>query len=225
MIVHLPYLLIAIVILWFPRQWLRVGSLLKRRRSVSSKRSATEPWNTRESGDPRLRFGVEFTKFRNYVDLLRGAGGSIAFVGLPGEFGFPPCLLADEKASRYSSYAVIVIRSLILLIGLLIQTARREKGKITFYPPVFYLAGLSLGLTDPWSALFSFVLIWTLNAMFSSAQGFLSVYAVLIVAFGHLFARHGDLSVAYAGILCFLPVLLSLMANRPLVVFNRKATH
>lgn len=225
MTVHLPFLLIAMVLLWFPRQWLRAGSLFKHRKSSSSKRAALEPWNTREPGDPRVRFSVEFAKFRNYVDLLRAAAGSVAFIGFPGKFGFPPCLTIEEGAPRTTIYAMIAIRSLILLLGLLIQTARREKGKITFYPPIFYIAGLTLGLADPWSALFSFVLIWAINAVFGGAQGFLTIYAILIVGFGHLFARQGDLSVAYAGILCFLPVLLSLMMNRPLVVFSRKGTH
>lgn len=222
MTVHYPFLLLAIALLWFPRQWLRLGSIFKRRRSSSSTRSASEPWNNREPGDPRLRFAVEFSKFRNYVDMLRGAAGSLAFVG---GFGMPPCLEATTGAAPSFGYAVIAIRSLILLVGLLVQTVRYEKGKFTFYPAVFYVAGLSFGLCDHWSALFAFVLIWAMNAMFSGAQSFMTVYAVMIVGFGHLFAHHGDLSVVYAGILCFLPVLLSLLANRPLVAFSRKGTH
>lgn len=225
MIVQLPYLLIAIVLLWFPRHWLRVGSFLKRRSKSAAKRAASEPWNTREPGDSRLRFSVEFSKFRNYVDMLRAAAGSLAFIGVRGEFGFPACLTPEYGSAHSSKYAVIAIRSTILLVGLLIQTARREKGKITFYPPVFYLAGLMFGLADPWSALFSFILIWAVNAIFSDAQGFLSVYALFIVSFGHLFAHGTDLSVIFAGVLCFLPVLLSLLAKRPLVVFSRKGTH
>jgi hypothetical protein len=222
MTVHLPFLLLAIALLWFPRHWLRVGSIFKHRRSAAATRSASEPWNSREPGDPRVRFGAEFAKFRNYVDLLRAAVGSLAFVG---GFGIPACLAVAEGAPKSTGYAVIAIRSLILLIGLLIQTVRREKRKITFYPAIFYIAGLSLGLADPWSALFAFALIWATNALYSGAQGFLTMYAVFILGFGHLLARRGDLSVVYAAILCFVPVLLSLLANRPLVTFTRKGTH
>lgn len=222
MTVHLPFLLLAIALLWFPRQWLRLGWVFKRRRSAESIRAAKEPWNNREAGDPRVRFGAEFSKVRNYVDLFRAAAGSLAFVG---GFGIPPCLGVEDGASRNLGYGVMAVRSLILLIGLLLQTVRYERGKFTFSPAIFYVAGLSVGLCDPWSAGFAFALIWATNAMFGNAQGFLSVYAVLIVGFGHLFARRGDLSVIFAGILCFLPVLLSLLANRPLVIYSRKSTH
>ncbi len=222
MTVDLPFLLIAIALLWFPRQWLRIGSIFRRRRSAAAKRAAAEPWNTREPGDPRVRFAAEFSKFRNYVDLLRAAAGSLAFVG---GFGIPPCLAPVTGAAPKYAYAVIVIRSLILLIGLLLQTARYEKKKLTFYPPIFFIAGLTFGLCSPWAALFAFALIWAVHALFSSAQGFLTIYAFFIAGFGHLLARRGDLSVTYAGLLCFTPVLLSLLSNRPLVIFSRKGTH
>ncbi len=219
---HLPFLLLAIIVLWLPRQWLRLGSVFKRRRSSGSARAAQEPWNNREAGDPRLSLGTEFSKFRNYVDLIRAAGGSLA---LGGGLGMPASLGLAEGAPHSTGYVVLGLRSLILLVGLLIQTVRYEKNHLTFYPPIFYLAGLSVGLVDPWAALFAFALIWAFNAMFGNAQAFLTLYAILVVVFGHYFAGKGDLSALYAGILCFLPVLLSLMANRPLVVFSRKGTH
>ena len=56
-----------------------------------------------------------------------------------------------------------------------------------------------------------------------NAQGFLTAYAVLMVVFGHFFAA-GDLSAMYAGVLCFLPVLLSMLAQRPLAIFTRKGS-
>ena len=63
--VDLPFLLVAIALLWFPRHWLRLGSVFKRRRSANAVRAAKEPWNKREQGDPRVNFGAEFSKFRN----------------------------------------------------------------------------------------------------------------------------------------------------------------
>lgn len=224
MIVHIPLLVLAALLLFFPRQWMRLGlAFLKRRRrrEEDGGAPAVEPWKAREPGDPRVSFAVEFMKLRNYLDLLRAGAGSLA---LSGGMSIPPSISVAAGASRAVVWQTIVIRSLILLIGLLIQTIRYERHRITFYPPIFYLAGVSVGLCDIRGAGFAFALIWAVNPALPNAQGFLTVYAIMMVAFGHFFAGGGDLSAAYAGILTFLPVLLSLLSNRPLTVFSRKAT-
>jgi hypothetical protein len=229
MTVNLPFLLLAIALLWFPRQWLRLGFAVKRRRSSSARRTSEEPWNNREPGDPRVNFGGEFSKFRNYVDLLRAAVGSLAFSGVMGltpSLGVAENVLAGaEGAPRNTTYIVLLIRLAILGIGLLVQTVRYEKQHLTLYPAIFYIAGLTVGLCDPWPAAFAFVLIWATHMLFGGAQSFLTGYAVVVAAFGYFFARQGLLPVIAAAGFCFFPVLLSLMANRPLVVFSRKGTH
>ena len=213
----LPYLLLGLAFLWFPRQWLRFGSVFWRRRR---RKVETEPWATREPGDMRVKFKVEFTKFRNFVDLLRaGVGGTFILGGL----GVVSAVLPDANASKIVTMQVIAIRATILLIGLLIQTLRFKNGRVAFFPPIFYLAGLSVGLCDPRGAAFAFALIWSINSALPNAQAFLTIYALLLVTFGHFIAWAGDLSAAYAGVLCFLPVLLSLLLKRPLIVFTRKS--
>jgi hypothetical protein len=223
MIIHFPLLLLAAALLFFPRQWMRLGLafLKRRRRREDEGAAATEPWKARESGDPRVSFPMEFTKLRNYLDLLRGGAGSLA---LSGGMSIPPSIAIAPGSPGAVVWQVIVLRSLILLVGLLIQTVRYERNKVTFYPPIFYLAGLSVGLCDIRGAAFAFALIWAVNPALPNAQGFLTVYAIMLVAFGHFFAGGGDMSAAFAGALAFLPVLLSLLSNRPLTVFTRKAT-
>lgn len=223
MTANLPLLLVALILLCIPRQWLRLGSAAKKRKQKSAAvaRAETEPWNTREPGDPRVRMSAEFAKVRNYVDLLRAGAASLA---LSGGLGIPPVISVGEDAPRNAIWGVIAIRSVILLVGLLIQTVRYGKGQLRFAPPIFYIAGLSLGLCDISGAVAAFVFIWAIHVMFGGAQSFLTAYSVLIVAFGHIFARRGDLSVMLAGILCFLPVLLSLLAGRPLVIQSRRGT-
>lgn len=220
--IDLPFLLLAIALLWFPRQWLRLGSVFKRRRSTNAVRAAQEPWNKREPGDPQMSFASEFSKFRNYIDLLRAGAGSLA---LWGGLGITASLGVAEGAPRNTGYAVIVVRSLIMLIGLLVQTVRYENRRLTFYPPIFYLAGLTIGLSGYKTALFAFALIWAINGAFGSALGFLFIYAMLVVAFGFAFAGGVGVPGVLAGVFCFLPGLLSLLANRPLVVFSRKGSH
>jgi hypothetical protein len=216
--IDLPLLLLGLLLLWFPRQWMRRGAAWLRRRSRKGGR-IVEPWKEREFGDPRINFRTEFTKLRNYIDLLRGMTGSLVLLG---GMGILPAIAAARGASRTITYQVLGVRAAILLVGLLIQTLRYRQRRITFYPPIFYLAGLSVGLCDVRGAAFAFLLIWSINPALPNAQAFLSIYALLLVLFGHFFAWRGDLQAAYAGVLCFLPVLLSLLAKRPLLIFARK---
>lgn len=219
MTINLTLLLLGVVLLWLPREWMRRGVALLRRRHRAGRSTIVEPWRERESGDPRISFRTEFAKFRNYIDLLRGTAGSLMLFG---GMGLLPAIVASPGSSRTVTWQVLGIRAVILLIGLLIQTARYRQKKLTFFPPIFYLAGLSVGLCDVRGAAFAFVLIWTINPALPNAQGFLTVYALLMIVFGHFFAWRGDLRAAFAGVLCFLPVLLSLLAKRPLLVLARK---
>jgi hypothetical protein len=222
MILNLPLLALGLLLLWFPRQWMRHGvAFLKRRRRSGSGPRIVEPWREREAGDPRVGWRTEFTKLRNYIDLLRGAAGSLVLLG---GMGMAPMIAADAGAPG-AVRQVMVIRAAILFIGLVIQTVRYERHRLSFYPPIFYLAGLSVGLCDIRGALFAFVLIWGINGALPNAQGFLSVYAMLLVIFGHLFAWRGDLRSVLAGVLSFTPVLLSLLTRRPLMIFSRKSAH
>jgi len=213
----LPYLLLVLALLWYPRSWLKLGAVFGRRRH---RKVETEPWKTREVGDPRVRFTVEFAKFRNYVDLLRAGAGSIALFGA---LEIAPAIAPAAGAPRSVAAQVLGVRAAILLIGLLIQTVRYERKRLTFFPPIFYLGGLSIALCDVRGAAFAFMLIWVINAALPSPMAFLTVYALLLVTFGHFFAWAGDILAVYAGILCFTPVLLSLLGRRPLVVFGRKS--
>jgi hypothetical protein len=221
MIVNLPLLLLALLLLWFPRQWLRFGTVLIRRRSrsVGKIQSAQAPWNLHEPGDPTVHFLTEFSKFRNYVDLIRAAAGGICVMG---GLYTDPCLQLGDTATSGQVTGLIALKGLLLLSAVLIQTLRYERRRFGFYPPIFFLAGLSLGLVTPFGALFAFILIWALNPMLPSAQSFLTVYAILLAFFGMYFNGFGDLSAIFIGLLCFLPVLLSLLAHRPLVIFARK---
>jgi len=60
--------------------------------------------------------------------------------------------------------------------------------------------------------------------MLKNPAGFLSVYALVIGVFGMFFLGFGSKLPIIALVFCFLPVLLSMMAQRPLVLFTRKGT-
>ena len=222
MTVDLPIFLLAAVMLLFPRSWMRAGRVFfPRRRKSPHGTNPNEPWLARLPGDPRLDFRREFTRFRNYIDLLRAAAGSVLLIG---GMGLAPCVHADDGATPLEVKSVLALRLGTILAGVLFQTVRLERGRVTFYPPVFYIAGLSIGLCHLTGAAFAFVMIWAVNPALSSAHGFLTMYAVLVIVFGQLFAGRRDLMAIYAGLLCFLPVLLSLLTRRPLRVLSRKPT-
>src|SRR5690349_324834 len=84
MIVHFPLLLFGLLLLWFPRQWMRLGmGVGPKRRKVIAGTVAASTWSKADAGNPRVTFRREFSKVRNYFDLLRGAAGSLAIIGSP----------------------------------------------------------------------------------------------------------------------------------------------
>ena len=68
LVIHWPYLLMAIAMLWFPRQWLRNGgSLFKRRRAPRSSVEKLAGKGSRDPDDKSVHPGKEFLTFRNYI--------------------------------------------------------------------------------------------------------------------------------------------------------------
>ena len=223
MSINLPQLLAGLLLLWFPRQWMRLGlAVRRRRRSGVPKRRDEEPWLRRDPSDQSLSLRREVRKLRNYFDLLRAAVGGVAIMGLG---DIDPAIQVGEAGEPLSPWVLLALNVGILLVGLLIQTIRTERRHLTFFASVFFLAGLSITLCSPWGALFAFVLVWGLNPMVGSAVGFLTLYGVLQGVFGALFLGRHEILPVVAGVICWLPMLLSLMFRRPLVVFTRKSTH
>lgn len=219
---NLTFLLLGIALLWFPRQWLRrVPALLKRRRRSKGSERIMEPWKDREPGDPKVNPRVELTKFRNYVDLVRAVAGSVLIWG---GFGWAAALGVAEDAPRSAGMQVLAIKCGIMTVGLVLQALRYEKVRISFFPPIFFLAGMSAVLCGYKAALFAFAMMWAVNAGLGNAQAFLAVYAILLAVFGGLFAGFTNLRVLLASFLALLPVLLSLMSNRPLMIFTRRGS-
>jgi hypothetical protein len=164
---------------------------------------------------------AEFGKSRNYFDLLRALAGSLAIVGSH----FIEGALVAGAEDRLAHRQVLGVSLAIVVVGLLIQVIRYERRHISFYAPVFYIAGLTVALCGHWAALFAFALVWGINTMFGNAEAFLTVYGILLVGFGILFHDTPRIMVIAALAICLLPVVLALLTRRPLVVFSRKAVH
>lgn len=202
---------LAVALLWLPRGWLRRGPVVLRSRR---RRHDAGVVRTPQDGTS-LSFRREFAKVRNYCDLLRAAAGSVALIG---GFGIDPALrLQGGTAGRAT-----LVELCILAIGVVVQTVRYQRGRVTLTAPVFYVTGLAVALCTPWAALSGFVLAWALSPVVPGVSAFLAVQAVITAACGVLLEGLTAYSVA-GPLLCILPVLLSLLTRQRLLVLSRRS--
>jgi hypothetical protein len=212
------HLLIAVFLLWLPRQWLRFGRRVgegHRRRSFHD----TNPAKARAPGDQSVSFRAEFAKLRNYIDLLRGGLGSVMLFGT---FEGIEAAWRSAPGASLETYRIILTGQLaIVLLGVLIQTFRFEH-RLVLFPPIFYFMGLTIGLCGLYPAAFACLLVWTINLALPNPAGFLSVHALLALTFGLLFNGLASRLPFAAGAFLFVPVLLSLLSRRRLALFNKR---
>ena len=215
MLFNLPYLLIGIVLLCWPRGWMRWGTRKPRRR-VEKERASAETHRDRLPGDQSLWLGEEFTKRRNWLDFLRALAGGYAVVVAGITLGGEGPV---ETAARFKELG---LEGVILLVAVLAQTLRFE-GKLAFYPPIFFIGGLAFSVVGWQAALFAFIGVWAANLVLPSAAVFLFCYAGVLLILGVFFGA----SLPQAGLgagLALVPVLGALMTGRRLMAqFGRKA--
>lgn len=208
--IHWPYLLLAVAMLWFPRQWLRSGArVLKKRRKPDGAMERLAGIGARDPEDKSVQTGREFTNFRNYIDLFRALAGAYSLT----EFAFT--LREDGSALNLT-----VIQVAILLPAVLVQSVRHD-GRLSFFAPIFFFVGLSVGVSGPYAGLFAFALLLAINPIIPNPRMFLTAYGLLLLPFGVVFSVDYALLGANAA-LVLLPPLMSLLTKRPLVIFSRK---
>ncbi len=209
MLVNYWLLPFALILLWFPRQWFRNGASV-----IPTPRMRWRP--KVQNHDPRdlsLRWREEFFKFRNWLDAARGAIGSWAVLGV--------CFDTTEDAAKSLGVVILVLKALVLVIAILLQTTRRERGEITLVAPVFFVMGLSFGLVGPLAAFFACVMVWTLNRALPTAGIFLCVFAAFQVCFGYGLASAPLPMILLAAVLGWIPALLSAITHRRLERIGR----
>ncbi len=206
-----PWLLtLALLLLWCPRQWLRF-----RRKGITSPRFKPSKRTGQESRAVALKFRDELAKPRNWVDFVRALAGAF-LIGLSAKE------LPDATSGDHLQ--IVALRWTVLLIAMLIQTARRGGGRFTLVAPVFFILGLSFDLLGWEAALFAFITIWIFSGVLSGQGLFLFVFAALVVGFGLLLSPAPRERVILMAFLAMVPVLLSAMAKRRLVRLNKKKT-
>ncbi len=210
MTISWPYLILAIALLWFPRQWLRTGArVLKKRRKPDGAMERLAGMGARDPEDKSVQPGREFTNFRNYVDLFRALAGGYSLT----QFAL---LAGNEDAET----AVFVWQAVVLLVAVLIQCVRYDS-RLSFFAPIFFLVGMSVGTSGHYTGLFAFALVLAINPVIPNPRMFLTAYGALLLPLGFVFSASPELVGLNAG-LVFLAPLASLLTKRPLVIFSRK---
>lgn len=207
--IHWFYLALALAMLWFPRQWMRLGKLQKKR--GRKERETMEKFAQEGANDPddkSVRLTRELRTPRNYLDLFRGAAGALALW----EFAF---------TSEPRDWFVLTLKYVILFIAVMIQTVRWRQ-RITWFAAIFFFAGISIGMGNHVAGSLAFLLTCTINPVIPTPRVFVGIYALLLVPFNFFLGDGGMLHAVVNLALVGLPVMFSLLTNRPMVVFTRK---
>ncbi len=215
MSVNLPLFLLALALLWLPRPWLRRGATFWRGRR---RHAVAHSWTHAPADGTTLSFRHEFTKTRNYLDLFRAAIGAMALVG---SNGFTAALTAAPGSSAAIQHQVLFVRIGVLLAGMLIQCVRWDHGRLALSAPIFYLAGMTMGLQGPMPGACAFAIAWAVVPVVPFAPGFLTLHALVFGAIGTFLGGVNVITLAGVGI-CLVPVLLSLLTRRPLLIYSRR---
>ncbi len=206
--IHWFYLALALALLFFPRQWMRLGKLKKGHRK---ERETLEKFAQDGAADPEdksVRLGRELRSLRNYLDFFRGALGAMALW----EFSF---------TAERGDWVVLVAKYGILLVAVLIQTIRWRQ-RITWFAAIFFFAGISVGMGNHVAGSLAFLLTCTINPVIPTPRVFVGAFGVLLLPFNYFLGDGGMLHASVNMGLVLLPVLLSLLTKRPMVVFTRK---
>lgn len=200
---------IALLLLWFPRQWLRFGGKV-----IAGPRRTPEDKANRDLRDVSIKYADELKKPRNWVDFLRAMTGSLAVAYA--------CFDTAAGVEKMPVVEIFTLQAAIFVIAVLIQTVRIE-GKFALVAPIFFLLGLSFGVIGWKAAAFACVTVWIVNLVLPGPGAFLFVFAGLEVCFGLLLPRQASLRGAIlAAALSILPVLFSALTKRRLVKMNKK---
>ena len=203
------FLIPSLLLLWFPRKSLGKGMRLLQ----PPKNKFTDPRTDREPGDLALRAREEFAKVRNYVDLIRGIAGSYGLMYW--SFGSP----SEQK--NQENPTVLIIQILVFVLAVLSQTIR-WKNRLTLVAPVFFLAGISVGISGYEAALYGTIATWLIHSLLSTPTVFLLTQTALIAVFSLLFSGTANAGTYMAAGISLIPALASLTLGRPLAIGTKK---
>jgi hypothetical protein len=209
--IHWPYLLLALLMLWFPRHWMRVGPRL-----LKVRRRGRDPVQRFSAGpqvlpdDKTVVLKLELLNRRNYVDFFRALGGAFALM----QHAVEPGRTTAPAPGFWLQVAVMAV-------GVIVQFVRVDQG-VKMFAPLFYLFGAAIAVIGPYAGLFAMLAVCAMHVMLPNPRYFLACYGLLIAVLHHVLEQ-GDVrwTVVFV-LLAWTPALTSLLANRPLITYSHK---
>jgi hypothetical protein len=209
-IVHLWPLIISLVLLWFPRQWLRLG-----RKVGGSSRSRRRRSAAAIVADKVVPPRRDYQKPRNWLDFVRALAAGMAVVQC--------CFEVAAGAPRSADTRIFVLQAAILVVAVLIQAVRFGQGKISLVGPVYFIVGLSFGLIGWKAAVFACVVGLILHEILPGGPGlFLFAFAALEVGFALMFSPAPRGLILLAIGLAMIPIVLSGVLKQSVVRLDKQ---
>src|SRR5258707_1185708 len=97
----------------------------------------------RDPDDKSVQSGRECANFRNYIDFFRALAG-----------GYSLSQFAFTAGNADAEQAAYIAQAMVLLVAVLIQSIRLD-GRLSFFAPIFYFVGMSVGASGHYTGLFA----------------------------------------------------------------------
>jgi hypothetical protein len=212
---HVPvifyiYLATALLLLFFPRGWMRFG----KRVSPKPPRKVNQTKVERDPYDRSPKPLQEATKPRNWVDFFRAAASGYAIMLVGQQWS------VDHEATPTGW--VLALVAVIWVLGTLVQMVRIE-GRLGLYAPVFFLQGLGVGVMGSVIGFIAMFGSWALSPVLPGVGALLFVQGAITLCLS-LMIRDAEpiIGMVLAGVI-WMPVLLSVLLKKRLTgSFDKK---
>ena len=202
------FLALGVLLIWFPRNWLRFGMRVTPKPPRKYNQAKTE----RDPYDRSVSPVVEGVKSRNWLDLFRAMVGSwVVFV------------VADEYAGGAAlNSTALTIATCVLGVGVLIQMIRME-GRLSLFAPIFFLQGMNFGVNGLTIGAITMLGAWALSPVLPSAGALLFVQGASTLCLGLLLRDAEPLLAMIVAGLTWTPVLIGVLLRKRLAAsFDKK---
>ncbi len=203
MVVHIPILVFALLLLLFPRNWLRHGPRVGGR---PVRRQPGEPAPERDPNERGLKPLVEAAKPRNWIDFGRGAVGALALTCA--------AILAPEGGLG-GDWQTLTLHGVVLGVASIVQMLRVE-GRLTLFAPIYFLQGVTFGIAGWFVGLVAMVGSWALTPVLPGPGGLLFVQGAVALSLGLLLGNTAPPALMILAGVIWLPMLVSILMHRRL---------
>jgi hypothetical protein len=199
---------LAVVILYFPRGWLRLG----KRVTPKPPRKYNQVRVEKDLSDNAVKPLDVIAKPRNWIDFVRGALGAATVV----------YMMDELLGATFSKDSILYINIGILLVSLIIQMIRMER-RLSLFAPIFFLQGMAIGLVGPIAGLLAMVSTWAFSPTLPNANMVLIMQGAMVACITLLLPGTDVALALVAGGLTWLPAFVSLFSRRRLAAnFDKK---